>query len=100
VALSLAIDTNSGAARVSAEGEIDVTTAPELLEAVERLGRGWDRVEMDLSGVGFMDASGLRALERACEQAQRIGFSLKVVALSKTARRVVELTKTQALLNC
>jgi anti-anti-sigma factor len=100
VALSLAIDAHSGAARVTAEGEIDVTTAPRLVEAVERAGREWQRVEIDLSAVGFMDAAGLRALERACDAADRGDFSIRVVATSQVARRLIELTETHALLNC
>ena len=54
----LAIAVDQG--RVRASGELDVATAPMLLITLSRLEE--DAHALDLSGVTFMDSTGLRAL--------------------------------------
>jgi len=43
------------------EGELDMATVPLLLEALEVM-RGDGQVRLDLSGLTFMDSSGLHAI--------------------------------------
>jgi anti-anti-sigma factor len=44
------------------EGEIDMASAPELVEAMARLERSNGHLVIDLAGVTFMDSSGLHAV--------------------------------------
>jgi anti-anti-sigma factor len=97
---SLSVTARPPTARVALAGEIDVAGAPELVDAVLRLGDQFDRIDFDLAGVTFMDASGVRAFEQACDEADRRGFSYRIVALSRAAARVFDLTGQSALLNC
>ena len=58
------VELDDASARVVAAGDVDLASAPALVDAVlTRLG---DRrqVELDLSGVTFLDSSGIHALMR------------------------------------
>lgn len=42
-------------------GELDCATAPRVARTVEELRtRGWDRIALDLTGMSFIDSTGLR----------------------------------------
>ncbi|MEV5822585.1 STAS domain-containing protein [Micromonospora haikouensis] len=52
-----------GRARLRLAGELDYDTAPELVEAADRLRRdGCTELEIDLGGITLCDSSGLSAL--------------------------------------
>jgi anti-anti-sigma factor len=76
-------------------GELDLTSAPvferALLEAEASNPR---RVIIDLSGLEFMDSTGLRALLIARERAQENGHELALRRGPRQVQRVLELTKT------
>lgn len=71
-------------------GEIDVNTCGQLQDAlVAAIGQ---HVALDLTGVGFIDSSGLRSVISGQRQITEAGGSLKIVALSSPARRLLEIT--------
>jgi anti-anti-sigma factor len=77
-------------------GELDLASTPTLereLAAIEP-SAGRRRVLIDLSGVGFMDSTGLQALLRARERANEHGAELVLRRGSHQVQRVFELTKT------
>jgi anti-sigma B factor antagonist len=88
------IDSSTRAERtaVSVTGEIDLATAPAMGEAVrERLREG--PVLLDLSGVAFMDSSGVRELDAVLREADVEGWNLRVVpTLTEAVEQVLELT--------
>jgi anti-sigma B factor antagonist len=57
-------------------GEVDMATAPELVEALARYADG--DIHVDLSGVSFLDSSGLAALVKAHKQADQRGKQLLI----------------------
>jgi anti-sigma B factor antagonist len=76
--------------RVSASGELDAATAPELLEAltaaIPAAARARGAIVVgDLDGVTFCDSRGLSTLVRATRAAARAGASLRLVAGEDTA---------------
>ena len=76
-------------------GELDLTSAPAFekeLRAVEA--NNPRRVVIDLSGLEFMDSTGLRALLLAREQAQTNRHQLVLRRGPRQVQRVLELTKT------
>jgi anti-sigma B factor antagonist len=89
------IQTNlaAGALRVAVVGELDLATAPELTRRLEEAGAvGGPPIELDLSGVSFIDATGLRVLLAAqvrLNRGGRPGFA--VIATSRAVRRLLEL---------
>lgn len=59
---------------------------------------GFARVIVDLSGLAFMDSSGLRLLLGWNEEARRDGFEIGIVPGPPTVQRVFELTGATDLL--
>jgi anti-anti-sigma factor len=78
--------------RVKVAGELDLASAPGLEELLRRELSAGGQVVLDLSGLEFMDCSGLHAILSATRHARRNGGQLKrTAALPKQARRLLEL---------
>ena len=92
------LDVPGGRASVHASGEFDVATAPVLREALQQACGSALDVELDLSGVTFMDACGLREIARARNTLRNAGCCLNVVHTSAPVRRVFELTGMSVLI--
>ena len=75
---------------VMLRGEIDAHTAPALADALAALTT--ERVVIDLSGVDFVDSSGLRVLIQAHQQADEAGRSLVLARPSTSVRRLLEIS--------
>jgi anti-sigma B factor antagonist len=69
------------------DGELDLASAPEL-EAVLLAQRG--RVVVDLRGLSFVDATGLRVLLQAEARSRQDGKNLRFIA-GEAAQRLFEL---------
>jgi anti-anti-sigma factor len=81
-----------GANAIAVAGELDMETAPQLGEEVELA--VWSTVGafvLDLSGVTFLDSSGLHALLRARAYLAREDRPLVLVCPPGPARRVLDL---------
>jgi anti-anti-sigma factor len=79
-------------------GEIDLATATEFaaeLDAV--ISEAHSPADVDLSGVTFIDSSGLHALIRAQEHVAGTEVRLVLVNPSKACRQVLEITDTARL---
>src|SRR4051812_33335178 len=68
----------------------DVKAFASALSAASSTSMG--RCVVDLSGVPFVDSKGLEALLDATEEMARGGRALKLCAVNKTIRQVLELT--------
>ena len=91
--LDLSIDRDGPCAVVSVGGEIDPGTANELseaaLEAIQEIG---PTLVLDLSGVTFMDSTGLKVLLSVHQRAQLAGGRLVLAAPPRPVQRVVSIT--------
>lgn len=75
------------------EGEIDAHTAPDLEQALgERFDSGATSTVLNLSGVTFMDSSGLRVVISATEKARGAGGDLVLADPQSTVRRLIEVS--------
>jgi anti-sigma B factor antagonist len=78
---------------VAFEGDVDLQTSPEarkvLLEAVGHGGT----VVVDLSGVNYIDSSGIASLVEALQRARQLGGALSLAAVSEAALRVLRLAR-------
>jgi anti-anti-sigma factor len=84
---------------VRALGELDLATVPILEAEVAQLREaGFRRLVLDLSGLGFIDSTGLRCIVALDADARRDGFSIALVAGPPAVQRVFELTGTTAQL--
>jgi anti-sigma B factor antagonist len=73
-----------------ATGEIDAHTAPTLAAAID--GYAGDQLSLDLSGVEFVDSSGLRVLIESHQRLQDGGRQLRIVSPSPTVQRLFQIS--------
>ena len=78
---------------LSAYGELDVASSPELEKQIKRLQwAGASSITIDLSGLDFIDSTGLHVLIRAHRRAEH--GQLTLLRGSRRIHRVFELTGT------
>ena len=83
----------SGVSIVLLAGDIDLESSPEarnvLLECVGRK----KPMLIDMSGITYIDSSGVASLVEAFQAARSQGFSFALTALSDSARRILQLAR-------
>jgi anti-anti-sigma factor len=79
--------------RIVPVGEIDISSANTFDTVAEQvvLTRP-DRIELDLTGVDFIDSSGLRSIVQLRKRAKFDGIEVRATGLSPAAERILELT--------
>ena len=77
---------------VAVSGEVDVYAAPALREGLTELLSGGRSVVVDLTGVGFLDSTGLGALVAARTTASERGASLPLVCTHKRILKLFTIT--------
>jgi anti-sigma B factor antagonist len=78
---------------VTVKGEVDLHTAPSLKESVADLvSSGRSRIAVDLSGVEFMDSTGLGVLIGALKRCREAGGSLALVSPREPVLKVLAIT--------
>jgi anti-sigma B factor antagonist len=93
VELKVSTASQSNHAVVTATGEIDLYTAPQLQSELTRLPRsGFDRVVVDLSGVEFCDSTGMNVLLSAMKRLRERGGNLELAAPRSAVRRILQVT--------
>jgi len=94
------VDTDErGVTRLLVAGEIDMQVAPRLTEAIGGLLRdGHDRVVVDLSGVTFLDSSGLASLVDGYHQAKDGRATYRVSGAHGIVLRVLDVSGVAELL--
>lgn len=88
-----AIREEGGALIVSFEGDVDLEQSPKarevLLECVER----GSKILVDLSGVSYIDSSGVASLVEAFQVAKKQGKGFALVSVNAAALRVLQLAR-------
>jgi anti-sigma B factor antagonist len=74
---------------VAPRGELDIATQGVLRDAIERQA-ALGAVTLDLSGLRFLDTSGLRLVLQTAEAARREGFVFSVVPGVPAVQRMFE----------
>jgi anti-sigma B factor antagonist len=87
----------NGTARLALAGDLDLTTRPDLLAAVEKV-RDVTAIHLDCAELRFCDATGVSALLEARERALADGVTLTLVNLHGLPRRVLTICDVIALL--
>lgn len=78
---------------VAASGQVDLATAPQLVEALRQAQtRDVDEIVVDLTDVDFLDSVGVRVLVEAARDAAQSGVSLSVRGAQGWVARVLEIT--------
>ena len=88
--LRLEVSERAGSARMALRGEFDIASADDASRALqELLSRGLDAVVVDLSGLDFMDSTGVRFLVDGRETALARGVKISLVPGDDPVKRVL-----------
>lgn len=85
------LDMDTEGRSIRARGDVDIHTAPRLGTRIASLPGSGD-VVVDLSGVEFMDSSGLRVLIEAHQTLEAAGAALVLKSPSQVVRDLFEMT--------
>ncbi|WP_309115318.1 STAS domain-containing protein [Saccharothrix sp.] len=81
-----------GVTVVTATGEIDMLTAPDLrADVLKRIDEA-ETLVLDMSGVSFLGSAGLAVLVEASQHAKRRGTAFRVVAVDRAVTRPLAAT--------
>ena len=81
-------------------GDLDVATAPRLRQEAVRVTSGGARhLVIDLSGVDFLDSTGLGVVVGVLKRVRGLGGSLQVVVTERRVRKVFEITRLDEILD-
>jgi anti-sigma B factor antagonist len=91
--LAISVDDRRPPTVLAVGGDLDLNTAPELLQALIRLVDAGERaVVVDLAGVEFCDSSGLSVLVRVRNRLTGLGGSLALAGPTPIVQRVLEVS--------
>jgi anti-anti-sigma factor len=91
--LKIGLERDPQGVRITLVGEVDLATVPELNRLLDQLADSEHRrVLIDLTGVEFMDSTGLGSIIRAVRAADANGHRLAVRRGSPQVQRLFELT--------
>ena len=99
VDLQVSTREESGRTVVAAVGEVDVYTAPTLdAELTRVVSSGVTAVVVDLTGVEFLDSTGLSVIVKALKRVREAGGTLSVVVASERVAKVFRITGLDQIL--
>ena len=91
--LGLDVTEKDGFTVLSVSGEIDVYTAPQLRERlIELVGEGKTNLVVDLSGVDFLDSTGLGVLVGGLKRVRSQDGDLSLICTQSRILKVLEIT--------
>ncbi|MEZ5118007.1 MAG: STAS domain-containing protein [Candidatus Nanopelagicales bacterium] len=98
--MDLTVQTRAEGDRTVVEvgGEVDVYTAPALDERLGALiDEGQTRLVLDLTGVDFLDSTGLGVIVKALKRTRERGGGLALVVTEERIRKVFRITGLDAV---
>lgn len=91
--LGLDVSERNGWGVLAVTGEVDVATAPRLREKlIDLVNQGQHRIVVDLSGVEFLDSTGLGVLVGALKRVRTHDGQLALVCTESRILKVFEIT--------
>lgn len=83
---------------ITVAGEIDLYSSPELRSAIlDAVASAAERVSVDLSGVPYMDSSGVATLVEGLKTARGRGVAFRLVDPSDSVMNVLGLARLDSL---
>jgi anti-anti-sigma factor len=87
------------AIQLSAAGNVDAVSAPELQKALLVAFQKKNNIVLDLGQVNYMSSAGLRALLIGHKTATSKGGSLRIINVQPSVRNIIEVTGFEQILN-
>lgn len=99
--VSVSSERDGGVLIVAVSGDVDLATGPAVWDAIgdALAAEGAEAVRVDLSGVRFLDSSGIALLLRGRREADERGVDFRVVGARGVALQVLEVTGVLAHLS-
>lgn len=94
--LAIKVSKQGDAVIVSPKGDIDLTASPQLKVELKRVAGTTPPppcVIVDLSGVSYMDSSGLATLVEALQASRKVQFKLIICGLQPRVRAIFDIAK-------
>ncbi len=82
-----------GALIVSFEGDVDLEQSPKAREVLLECVKRGNKILVDLSGVSYIDSSGVASLVEAFQVAKKQGKGFALVSVNAAALRVLQLAR-------
>jgi anti-anti-sigma factor len=93
------VDGPGGVVVLKPEGRLNMVAAPAVREAVASIvDGGRSKVAVDLSGVEFIDSSGLGALISGLKTTRQAGGDLRIAGANDQVKLVLSLTNLERVL--
>jgi len=100
VDLLLSARPGRGCTVVEVRGDLDMATAPQLRDGLQRLVDAGDRqVVVDMAGVGFMDSSALGMLVVTFKSLRDVGGRLCLAAAQPAVHSVLRITSVDQVID-
>ena len=97
--MTTTVVSNPPSATVVLDGEIDIATCPAIRRfLMAAISGGNVHLAVDMSGVTFIDASGIGVLVAAANRARQAGGDLSLLAPSPQVRRLLDVFHLDAIL--
>jgi anti-sigma B factor antagonist len=77
---------------LTVDGELDLSTSPDLRDALYALATGHERIAIDLSAVTFMDSTALGVIVAGMKRARERGGELALIGPTGSPRKVLSIT--------
>ena len=98
MALRIETTETDGGQRIKVEGDVDLSSSPELRTAIlKATPKGKGAVEVDLSGVPYMDSSGVATLVEGLKSAGRLCADFVLVSPSAAVMKVLQLSRLDSV---
>ena len=97
--MSLTIRRTAGARSITLQlrGDLDLATAPEVVEAIDSIADSYGRLVLDLSKLAFIDSTGVRVLVRSKEELARHGVQMELSQVPSHAEKAFWLLRVEGL---
>jgi anti-sigma B factor antagonist len=92
--MQVSTEQNGSVSVVAVKGDVDLNSSRELqTELREALGSGPSRLVVDLSGVPYMDSSGVATLVEAMQLSRKKGTKLVLCAMGDKVQSIFEIAR-------
>jgi anti-sigma B factor antagonist len=96
--LSIDIEPYDGGVVLRPHGNVDLASSPDLRTALrEAIDRKPDKTIIELSGVAYMDSSGVATLVEALQLARRGGGQLVLCSLSERVHSIFQIARLDSI---
>ena len=96
--MAVKIENKNGLTVCSVDGEIDINTSPGIKKSFDKiLAAKTPKIIINLSGVTYVDSSGLASLVEILKNMRAYGGKLKLTNLSAKVKSLFEITKLEKL---